>query len=280
MKKNKEIKFTFFGTPQVSVEVLKILKEKNLIPSLIITAPDKARGRGMKMSSSPVKIWGQQNNIPIKEPEVIDDNFLDEISSESWNCFVVVAYGRILPKKLIDIPKKGSINLHYSLLPELRGSSPVEGAIINNINPTGVTAILMDEKMDHGPILLQEAVYFEKWPLSKSEVFKKLNKVGGRVLAESINLWVNDNLDEQEQKHDSATYVQMIKKEDALIDFADDPNLNYRKILAYEDNPKPYFMKDGKRIVINKAIFKDGELKILRVTPEGKKEIDYFSFSS
>ena len=191
---------------------------------------------------------------------------------------MVVAYGKILPKEIIDIPEKGTINLHYSLLPKLRGSSPVETAILDNINPTGVSTILMDEKMDHGPILLQEEVYFENWPLAKEKIFEELNERGGKILAKTIKLWTAGEIKTKEQDDSNATYTKKIKKDDGLIDLNDNSALNYQKYLTYHPWPGIFFFKDGKRIKITDAELKDSKLLIKKIIPEGKKEADYKNF--
>lgn len=278
MLNKKQISFVFFGTPQISVDVLNILKSESLIPSLIVTAPDKKQGRGMKLTPPPVKIWAKENNVPVLQPEKLDSNFIQTLNSSDYTLFVVVAYGKILSKKVLDIPEKGSINLHYSLLPKLRGSSPVETAILENENPTGVTAILMNEKMDEGAILLQEEVCLENWPTNKKEMFEKLNKVGGKLLAEAIELWSEEKIKPKEQDHSQATYTKKIEKEDGLIDLSNDSEKNYRKFLAYQPWPGIYFMKDGKRIKITEAALENGKFEIKKVVPEGKKEIDYKNF--
>ncbi len=269
------MEFVFFGTPQISVDVLEILKAEGLLPSLVVTAPDKPKGRGMKMSSPPVKIWAQENRVKFLQPQKFDAEFIHKLQTADYELFIVVAYGKILPKEVLRISKHGAINLHYSLLPKLRGASPVETAILKDINPTGASTILMNEKMDEGPILLQQEVYFESWPLSKNRVFQKLNEVGGKLLAETIKLWPNEKIIPKEQNHQDATYTQKITKKDGLIDLNDNQELNYRKFLAFNPWPSIYFLKGDKRIKITDAEFRGGKFIIKRVIPEGKREIDY-----
>lgn len=270
--------FIFFGTPQVSVEILEILKSEGLLPSLIITSPDRPQGRGLKLAPPPVKIWAKNNNISVLQPEKLDSEFIKTLDPSGYTLFAVVAYGKILPKEILQIPKKGVLNLHYSLLPHLRGASPVETAILENINPTGVSVMLMDEKMDHGPILAQKEIYFENWPLSKEKVFKKLNEIGGQLLAEAMKDWLADKIKPQEQNHQNATYTEKIKKEDGLINFDDEPELNYRKFLAYHPSPGIYCFEKDKRIKITDASLRDGKFTINKVVPEGKKEVEYEQF--
>jgi len=274
MQKNN-IKFVFFGTSDVSVSVLEYLKQAGFVPELLVTTPDRPQGRQLVLTPSPVKTWGLENNIKTIQPEKLDGSFVSELQKESWDLFVVVAYGKIIPIEVLNIPKHKSINIHYSLLPHLRGAAPVEGAILADERETGVSIILMDEKMDHGQLLAQENVSTPVWPLKRSDLLESMNLVANKLLVETILKWVAGEITPKEQDHTKATFVKMIKKEDALIDLNDDDYLNFRKIMAYEKWPRAYFLEDNKRIIINEAIWKDDKLEIVKITPEGKKEMNY-----
>jgi len=269
------MKWAFFGTSEVSVYVLEELSKVGFIPALIITTLDMPKGRKLTLTPSPVKVWAQNNDIKILQPENLDESFIKELKNENWDLFVVVAYGRIIPKEILNIPQHKSINIHYSLLPKLRGASPIEGAILSDERETGVSIILMDEKMDHGPILAQEKVEVSSWPPKRSELMESLNQVASKLLTDIIPKWISGEIKPIEQDHDRATFVKMIKKEDALIDLKDDDYLNFRKIMAYERWPRAYFVENNKRVTINQAIWKDDKLEIMKVTPEGKKEMNY-----
>jgi methionyl-tRNA formyltransferase len=268
-------KFAFWGTSEVSVSVLEALKDAGFLPSLIVTTPDKPQGRKLLITPSKVKEWATLHKIETLQPEKLDDTFENELQKTSWDLFIVVAYGKIIPKKILDLPKHKSINIHYSLLPRLRGSSPVEGAILRNEKETGVSIILMDDKMDHGPLLAQEKVETKVWPPKRSELMEKMNEVANKLLVTILPQWIEGKIQPQEQDHSQATYVQMIKKEDALIDLHGDPEENFRKIMAYEEWPRAYFIENSKRVIINAAEWNNGELHITRVTPEGRKEMSY-----
>ncbi len=272
---NQNMKWAFFGTSEVSVYVLEELSKVGFIPALIITTLDMPKGRKLTLTPSPVKVWAQNNDIKILQPENLDESFIKELKNENWDLFVVVAYGRIIPKEILNIPQHKSINIHYSLLPKLRGASPIEGAILSDERETGVSIILMDEKMDHGPILAQEKVEVSSWPPKRSELMESLNQVASKLLTDIIPKWISGEIKPIEQDHDRATFVKMIKKEDALIDLKDDDYLNFRKIMAYERWPRAYFVENNKRVTINQAIWKDDKLEIMKVTPEGKKEMNY-----
>jgi methionyl-tRNA formyltransferase len=272
--KKEDIKFVFFGTSEVSIYVLEELKKSGMMPSLIITAPDKPKGRHQVLTPPLTKVWGDENNVPIiQPPKLKDGELLKELQKEEWDVFVVASYGKIIPDEILNLPKHKSINMHPSLLPELRGPSPIMTMILEDKKETGVTIMLMDAEMDHGPILAQEKVAIDEWP-TLSELEEKLATLGGKMLVDVLPKWISGEIKPQEQDHSKATFSKMIRKEEADINLENDDYLNYRKILAYE-RLKPHFFKNDKRIIINKAEFKDGKLQILRITSEGKKETDY-----
>lgn len=264
----------FFGTDQFSIAVLEELEKANLLPSLIVTAPDRPVGRKQIITPPPVKIWAEQKGLDILQPEKLDDVFTESLAQLKWDLFLVASYGKIIPQSVLDIPEKGSLNVHPSLLPLYRGASPIESAMLNNDKQTGVTIILMDAKMDHGPILNQEFVNFETWT-SKLEVENKLAHIGGELLAVTIPDWLDGNLEEQEQNHDAATFTKLIKKEDGEIKLDDNAQKNYLKYLAYQPWPGVFYFENEKRIKITKARFEDGKFIIERIIPEGQKERDF-----
>lgn len=259
------------------------------------------------MQKPPVKIWAEKvigagEKVTILQPNHLDAQFLIDLDVEKkranetltkpgalnthWDFFVVSSYGKILPDMVLDLPKKGVLNVHPSLLPLYRGASPVESAILADDKETGVTIMLMDEEMDHGPILNQEFVSFDEWP-NKLEVEDKLAEVGGKMLARTIPLWMNGEIIEQDQDHKLATYTKKIAKSDGEISI-DSTNKNERenflKIQAY--NPWPgafFFIKHGDReirVKITEATWdnENSKLEIRRVIPEGRKEISYDDF--
>jgi methionyl-tRNA formyltransferase len=273
-------KTIFFGTDVFSVEVLEQLLEHNLAPTMIVTAPDRPQGRGLHMEASPVATWAEAHGIPVHKPEKLTRAFLETIGAE-WDLFLLASYGAIIPQYILDVPKHGTLNVHPSLLPLYRGASPIESAMLDDSKETGVTIMLMDAQVDHGPIIMQEVVYFDTWP-TKPEVRTTLATLGGRLLAEAIPLWVAGSIDEQEQEHEYATCTQKITKADGELTLTDDAYKNFLKIQAYTPWPGTFFFaeKNDKRlrIKITDATLENGALKILRVIPEGKKEVDYETF--
>src|SRR3989338_2833232 len=163
------VNFAFFGTPEPAVEILDALKLRDLLPSLIVTNPDKPQGRKMALTPPPVKVWAQKNGIKFLQPEKLDSVFNQQLTTYNPQLFIVVAYGAILPRALLDIPKRGSLNVHYSLLPKYRGASPVESQILADDKDVGVSILLLDEKMDHGPIVAERKVTVNSWPPTASD---------------------------------------------------------------------------------------------------------------
>ncbi|MCC6323170.1 methionyl-tRNA formyltransferase [Candidatus Nomurabacteria bacterium] len=270
---NKE-KFIFFGTPDYSVYTLDSLSANGYIPHLIVTAPDRPVGRHFTITPSDAKVWALKHNVPTLEVEKFTKEIIEDIKSKQADLFIVSAYGKILPKELLEIPKIGTLNVHPSLLPLYRGPAPEKGPLLNGDKETGVTIILLDEMVDHGPILLQKKV-----PLTGTETTPEIAKVlftmGGQMLAEIIPKWIEGKVELKNQDHTKATLTKKVTKQDGLIDPNGDPLINYNKYRAYSGWPGIYFFQDGKRIKVTKAHLEDGKFIIERIIPEGKKEIDY-----
>jgi len=276
-----KINYIFFGTSEFSVDVLNQLKEANILPKIIVTTPDSRQGRGMHLTPCPVKVWANENGIENFQPEVLDKEFFENLNNAEWDIFVVVSYGKIIPKAILNLPKKGILNVHPSLLPKYRGPSPIETSILNDELKTGVTIMLIDEKVDHGPIVAQEIVEFEEWQ-HKDVVSTKLASIGGKILAKILPPYVAGEISPVEQNHHESTFTKKIEKPDAEIFLDENPRKNFLKIMAYTPHPGAFFFteKHGKkiRVKITDAKYENDTLQILRVIPEGKKEIDYSLF--
>ena len=281
-------KIAFFGGEPLGVPTLEALREAGIIPTLIIASPDKPSGRGQQLTHPPVKDWAISHNIEVFQPlSYKSKEELERITSEDWDLFVVVAYNFILPKWFLEIPKKGVINVHPSLLPKLRGASPIRTAILEDKkDEIGVSIMLMDEKMDHGPILKQEPVTIETndWPIEGPTLDDILSKKGGEMLAEVIPLWLGDECKPVEQNHNEATYTKRFNKDDAKIELnplalPTDPTESRKllcKINAFLGIGDTFFEYEGVRVKIKQAkLADDGSLRLLRVTPAGKPEMDF-----
>ncbi len=281
------MKLAFFGTPALTLPVLNALKEANMEPSLVIASPDKPIGRKQIITSPPSIRWATEQNIATWQPESINELRTEDtpLTNFSWDIFVVFAYGIIIPKKIINLPKYKTLNVHPSLLPKLRGPSPVRTAILHDINPTGVTIMLLDEHMDHGPILSQaeHKTPTKSWPPTADKLEQDLVNIGAELLVQTINSWTQDGITPKNQEHEKATFSRKIRKHDAEISL--DPfelpkdKIAYealRKIKAYSTWPESFFIYKNKKVKIKNAyITQKNELIIERVLPEGKNEMDF-----
>ncbi|HAO64632.1 TPA: hypothetical protein DCQ44_01475 [Candidatus Taylorbacteria bacterium] len=297
MNKNGVKKIAFFGTPQFAVTILEELKRADILPTLVITAPDKPQGRGMIMTAPPVKVWAQENNIKVIQPASLKKSDTSDVQFETslkepWDLFIVAAYGKIIPENILEIPKNKTLNVHPSLLPKFRGPSPIESAILADDKEIGVSIMRLDKEMDHGPIVVQEKIPTEKiekgaadaavWSIPATELEDIAAHFGGELLAKIIPDWIAGKIIEKEQDHAAATYSKKIAKADGLIELEADPYSNYLKFCAYSGWPGTYFFKEhtGKkiRVSIKKAALVDGQLIIQTVVPEGRAEMSYLDF--
>ena len=286
---HKKLTIAYFGGEPIGVPVLNELEKVGIMPSLIVCNPDRPAGRKQILTAPPVKQWAQERNIEVFQPETLKDKgALTPLTETKFDLFVVVAYNKILPTWIIELPKNKTINVHPSLLPLLRGASPIRTAILENMKETGVTIMLMDEKMDHGPILAQETITIpdSQWPIAGKVLDEKLAVAGGQLLAKTIPEWVRGDITPIEQAHENATYCGKIEKEMAELNI-DPHNLPTRedayptllKIKAYDGWPIAFFIHAGKRIKITQAsLSADGSLVVERVIPEGKSEMSFDSF--
>lgn len=277
MKAKTPKNIAFFGTPQFAVYVLEELEKAGIVPALIITAPDKPKGRGLVLTPPPVKDWALVHDIAYLQPPSLKtiDYGLETILNTEWDLFIVAAYGKILPEALVNAPAHGTLNVHPSLLPKFRGASPIESQILADERTVGVSIMKLDKEMDHGPILAQASITLESWPIRARDLEELLAREGGSLLAESIPSYMSGELQPTEQDHGAATFTKKISKEDGLIDLSADGYQNYLKYCAYDEWPGSFLFKDGKRIKIVDAELKNGSFQPLRVIPEGKKEQDW-----
>lgn len=274
--------FAFFGSDQFSIIVLEKLSKAGYSPALVVTVPDRPKGRGLVLTPPPIKPFAEAQSIFVLQPTHFDPAFNSQLEAKSSQLFVVASYGKIIPKSILNIPEKGVLNVHPSLLPKFRGPSPVESAILADEKNTGVTIMLMDEKMDHGPIVAQKKAALAKWPPKASELEETLAKEGGKLLAEILPDWLAGKITPVPQNESEATYCRKFEKKDGLLDISADPYKNLIKIRAFEKFPGTYFFaKRGDksvRVTIKEADFENGQLILHRVVPEGKREMGYEEF--
>jgi methionyl-tRNA formyltransferase len=273
----------FFGTPQLAVNALAEMETFGITPNLIVTMPDAPVGRKQIVTPPPTKIWATEKSIPVFQPESLKHKEdLTPLTSQSFDIFVVFAYGKIMPEWLLSIPTYGTINAHPSLLPKLRGASPIRSTLLQDLTACGVTIIQMDAEMDHGPILFKQPVTLET-PIPGRELDKTLSLMCGDLLAHVIAELPKGTITPEPQDHSKATLCGKITKEMALLPLdpyklpSGDQALEiYRQICAFDEWPEAYFIHDNKRIKIKSAeLDQSGNLHITRITPEGKNEMDF-----
>ena len=264
----------FMGTPDFAKESLEAIynTESNIIA--VVTNPDRPKGRGMKMIASPVKEFAIEKNIPVLQPEKIS-NIKEILENLNPDLFCVVAYGKILPKEILKIPKIGSINVHASLLPKYRGAAPIQWAVINGEKTTGVTTMYMDEGMDTGDIILKKEVEIGK-DETTGELWDRLSKIGGNLLVETVEK-IEKGIAPRKPQGTNFTMAPMLNKEMAKIDW-ENKTAEEIKNLVRGLNPTmgAYSKLNGKKI----KIWKTDNLEIsefMEQYPEFKNHISIFN---
>jgi len=207
------------GTPEFAVPSLRALIESADDVIAVVAQPDKPKGRGRKLTPPPTKVLGEEYNIPVLQPERIRaQEFLEELKELNPDLICVTAYGKILPKDLLELPQYGCINVHASLLPKYRGAAPITWTIVRGEGETGVTTILMDEGMDTGSILLKREIQIQDEDDAGS-LFAKLSTIGGELLLETIGQLKEGGLNPIQQDESQASYAPMLKKSDGKINW-------------------------------------------------------------
>lgn len=301
------MRILFMGTPDFAVETLQALIDSEHEVIGVVTQPDKPKGRGGKMQFTPVKEAAVQADIPVYQPQrVRDDDFVETLKKMAPDVMVVVAFGQILSKEILDIPRYGCMNVHASLLPKLRGAAPIQWSVIDGDRESGVTIQQMDEGIDTGDILL-----VEKYKLDAKEtggsLFDKLAKLGGPMMLKVLKMAEEDTLKPIPQNHEEHTYAKMLSKATGQIDFEKSAVEIERLIRGLNPWPSAFCFLDGKMLKIweadvvanvdteiggncepgtvvevEKTAFTvktgDGYLKVHSVQLEGKKRMDCDAF--
>jgi methionyl-tRNA formyltransferase len=243
----------FMGTPELAAVTLEKLLEGPDRVVGVVTQPARPAGRGQKSVSSPVYQLAEGHGIPLAAPEKIrDPSFLALLQSWNPQIIVVVAYGRILPKAILEVVPQGCLNVHYSLLPKYRGAAPAAWTIIKGDTMAGVTTMQLVEKMDAGPVYLQEAI-----PVSPEDTTgalqEKLTPVGAKLMLQTIDMLKRGALVPTPQDESAATLAPMLKKEDGLIDWAHSAAVIERRIRGFTPWPSAYTHSRGKLLKIHRA---------------------------
>jgi len=281
------MKCVFFGTPEFAAIILEKLIKVGFIPEAVVCNPDRPVGRKKIITPSPVKArimnyeLGIRDKIKILQPEKLDSS-LFIIPNSSFDVFVVAAYSQIIPKEILEIPRLGTIGVHPSLLPKYRGSSPIQSAILNGDKETGVTLYLMDDKMDHGPILSQRELEFSIFNFQFSILYQKLAELSADLLIETLPKFLNREIEPITQNESQATYTKKFITEDGRIDPEDlsaaqngasleKAIMIERKIRALNPEPGVFTFINGKRVKLLEAKISDGKIVITKTQIEGKK---------
>ena len=246
------MKIMFMGTPEIAAVCLKKLIDDGKEIVAAVTREDKPRGRGNVMTPTPVKSLALENGIPVYTPKTLrDGGFFDILSEISPDLIAVVAYGKILPKEVIDFPKYGCVNVHVSLLPKYRGAAPMQRAIMEGEEETGVTIMYMDEGLDTGDIICTES-----FPITQADDFESIHDrsaaVGARLLSETVDAIREGRATRTKQDESLATYAKKVEKEDAKIDFSLDAKKLDCMIRGVTPIPGAFAYLNGKMLKICK----------------------------
>jgi len=243
------LNLVFCGTPRFAVPTLDKLVDAGFHLQLVVTQPDRPKGRGLEPSSSPVKQRAVQLELPIAQPESIRNNneFRDQLSALKADAIIVVGYGRIIPQWMLDLPPLGNINLHASLLPKYRGAAPIQWAIARGETITGVTTMKIDSGLDTGDILLQREI-----PIASSDTAEtltpRLSAVGADLTVETLRQLGDGKIHPRPQDHRRATLAPILKKEDGLIDFSLPATEILNRMRGFQPWPGAYTRFRGKNL--------------------------------
>lgn len=251
------MRIVFMGTPDFAVQSLNALVTAGHDVAAVITQPDRPKGRGNKLAFPEVKTRALELGLPVHQPlKVKDESFLELLRGYAPDVIVVVAYGRILPESVLELPPYGCINVHGSLLPAYRGAAPIQRAVFDGCTQSGVTIMQMDAGMDTGDMLLQGSLPITAEDTSGT-MFEKLAVLGGRLLTEALEQLQQGTIQRQKQQEEAATYAARILKEDEQIQWDWTANQIFCQIRALSPAPGAYTMWNGQRLKIWKSRLND-----------------------
>lgn len=280
------MKIVFFGTSDVGVPILEALVKEHEIVQ-VITSPDALVGRKQELRASPIANLATYLKIPVQKPDKVKNNpeFLEFLRNLGADIFIVVSYGKILPIELLEIPRLKTVNVHFSLLPKYRGAAPIQYALLNGETVTGTTIFILDEQVDHGPILIQKDLYIDA-----NDTFltlaPKLADLSAKALINILPQYEVGVIDPQEQNHESATFAKLITKQDGQVDWSKSAQEIHNAWRAFIAWPGIWTTWDNKQLKIleckvadksqidNKtfiACAQDSALELVQVQLEGKK---------
>lgn len=253
------MKLVFMGTPDFAATILEGLIGSRHEILAVVTQPDKKKGREQKLSASPVKELAIKHGIAVYQPnKVKEPQFLNLMNELNPDAIIVAAFGQILPKALLDIPKYGCINVHASLLPKYRGAAPIQYAILDGETETGISIMYMDEGIDTGDIILQEKLSIEPDETGGS-LFEKMAALGASCLLTALDQIENNTANRIKQDHEQATYVKMISKDMGRLDFSQPAIKLERMVRGLDPWPSAFTFLDGKTLKIWKAAVEEDD---------------------
>lgn len=268
----KQNKIIFFGTPKFAGIILQKLIKSQFQPLAVVTAPDKPVGRKQTLTPSSVKELALKYQIPLFQPFSLRNNkeIITQLSSLRPDLFIITAYGLILPQKILNLPAAGSLNIHPSLLPQYRGASPIQATILNGETVTGITIILMDEKVDHGPILAQQKLAIADSKTTYSNLSNQLAELGGELIVKTLPKYFKNEIKPLVQNHSQATFTRRLKKQDGQINWPQSAIKIARMIRAYQPWPGAYAVINLKTSTLNNKLLKIVEADILEINDQQK----------
>lgn len=292
MNNNGKFKIVFMGTPAFAAIALEALIADGQDIALVVSNPDKPKGRGYQLEPSEVKTLALKHGIEVITPNTLKDEAVQEkLRSAGADFFVIAAYGKILPKVVLDIPPMGCINIHASLLPALRGAAPINRAIMEGCTCGGITIMYMDDGIDTGDIILQEKIQIPA-DMNYGEYHDEMAVLGGKAIISFLRIAANGSIPRTKQDSSKSTYAKKIEKCDCQIDFSLTAKQTVNLIRGLSPYPCAYGFLCGKRIKIVKAhegngsgtpgqilsvgkdgievAFKEGSIFIVELCPEGK----------
>jgi methionyl-tRNA formyltransferase len=251
-------KIVFMGSPDFSSSTLRGLANTYDVVG-VVTQPDRASGRGRELKAPPIKTIAQELNLPIMQPERLKQpEAMEQLRAWAPDLIVVAAFGQILKKDVLDLPRHGCINIHASLLPRWRGAAPINAAILAGDQETGVTIMKMDVGLDTGPMLAKRSIRLTPDHTAGS-VFQSLSTLGADLLLETLPDYLSGKLQPVPQPEEGATYAPMMKKEEGRLDFTNDVNELERRVRAFNPWPGAFMDFDGGMLKVHRTHVESGE---------------------
>jgi methionyl-tRNA formyltransferase len=247
------IRVVFMGSPDFALTSLRLLAQHYQVVG-VVTQPDRASGRGRELKAPPVKILAQELNIPVMQPQKLrDPEAMQQLREWNPDLIVVAAFGQILKKDVLDMPRYGCINIHASLLPRWRGAAPINAAVLAGDEETGVTIMKMDVGLDTGPMLAMKSIRIKPDDTAGS-LFEALSTLGADLLIETLPVYMDGKLSPQPQPEEGATYAPMLKKEDGRLDFNLSAVELERRIRAMNPWPGAWFEWEGNLLKVGRGV--------------------------